>query len=95
MATGYIHFAINAKKKLIGDNFMDKTKISTLIQSIIDSDKDQYDFTDIVDLDNALTRRLHLGAIDSDFADAVDNYIRFFNRLDDEEQVPIGKREPI
>lgn len=74
---------------------MDKTKISTLIQSIIDSDKDQYDFTDIVDLDNALSRRLHLGAIDSDFADAVDNYIRFFNRLDDEEQVPIEKREPI
>lgn len=74
---------------------MEKAKISKLIGSLVESSKENYDFTDIVDLDNALSRRLHLGDIDTDVADAVDNYIRFFNRIDDEEEIPIDKREPI
>lgn len=74
---------------------MEKAKITELLKSLIEAEKTQYDFVDIVDLSNALNRGLHLGDIDNSIADSMDAYIRFFNRLDDEEKIPIEKREPI
>lgn len=74
---------------------MKKTKISELIKQLLDSKKDSYDFVDIIDLDNALNRHLHLGEIDTAVADSVDSYIRFWNRMDNEEEIPKEKREPI
>ena len=74
---------------------MKDIKISNLLDKLIESDKDQYDFSDIVDLDNALNRQLHIGEIDALVGDSVDSYIRFFNRQDDEDNIPIEEREPI
>ena len=74
---------------------MEKAKITELLKSLIEAEKTQYDFVDIVDLSNALNRGLHLGDIDNSIADSMDAYIRFFNRLDDEEKIPIEEREPI
>ena len=69
--------------------------INELIDSLITADKDSYDFTDIVDLHNGVNRHMHLGAIACDVADAVDNYIRFFNKQDEQNNIPIEKRKPI
>lgn len=74
---------------------MSKYTINELMDSLINSKKDNYDFTDMVDLHNGLNRHLHLGVIDNDVADAVDNYIRFFNQEDEENNIPVEKRQPI
>lgn len=74
---------------------MDKYNITNLINSLVESEKDNYDFTDIVDLHNGINRHMHLGVIDNDIADAIDNYIRFFNKQDEQENIPIRKRKPI
>lgn len=74
---------------------MEKTKISTLLTELVKAEKDQCDFVDIVDLDNALSRHLHLGDIDTTVADSFESYIKFFNRLDEEEGTPIEERDPI
>lgn len=74
---------------------MEKAKITDLLKSLIEAEKGEYDFVDVVDLSNALNRGLHLGDIDSSIADSMDAYIRFFNRLDEEEGTPIEEREPI
>ena len=74
---------------------MEDIKIKTLLESLMEAEKSQYDFVDTVDLSNALNRHLHLGDIDNSIADSMDSYIRFFNRFDDEEEVPIEEREPI
>ena len=66
-----------------------------LVDSLVHSKKEHYDFADVVDLSNALNRHLYIGDITSDVADAIDSYIRFFNRLDEEEQIPIEERQPI
>ena len=70
-------------------------KITELLKSLIEAEKTQYDFVDIVDLSNALNRGLHLGDIDNSIADSMDAYIRFFNRLDEEENILVEDREPI
>ena len=69
--------------------------INKLINSLIECDKENYDFTDIVDLHNGLNRHMHLGTIDNDIADAIDNYIRFFNAQDEQNNTPIEERKPI
>lgn len=74
---------------------MNKYNITNLINSLVESEKDNYDFTDIVDLHNGINRHMHLGVIDNDIADAIDNYIRFFNKQDEQENIPIEKRKPI
>ena len=74
---------------------MEKYNITNLINSLVESEKDNYDFTDIVDLHNGINRHMHLGVIDNDIADAIDNYIRFFNKQDEQENIPIEKRKPI
>ena len=74
---------------------MEKTKISTLLNELIKAEKTEYDFVDVVDLNNALNRHLHLGEIDTAIADSFESYIKFFNKLDDEENVPVEEREPI
>lgn len=74
---------------------MKDIKISELLNSLIESDKDHYDFGDITDLSNALNRQLHVGEIDSLVGDSIDSYIRFFNRQDEQDGIPVEERIPI
>lgn len=69
--------------------------IDTLVNSLVVSDKDNYDFTDIINLHNGINRCMHLGAIDNEIADVIDNYIRFFNTQDKQNNTPIEERKPI
>ena len=70
-------------------------KITDLLEGLIKADKDQYDFGDITDLSNALNRQLNVGEIDGNVGDAIDSYIRFFNRQDEQDGIPVEERVPI
>lgn len=70
-------------------------KITDLLEGLIKANKDQYDFGDIADLSNALNRQLNIGEIDGNVGDAIDSYIKFFNRQDEQDGIPIEKRIPI
>lgn len=74
---------------------MKNIKITDLINKLIESDKDQYDFGDITDLSSALNRQLNVGEIDGNVGDAIDSYIRFFNRQDEQDGIPVEERTPI
>ena len=74
---------------------MKDIKITDLVKSLIESDKDQYDFGDITDLSNALNRQLNVGEIDGNVGDAIDSYIKFFNRQDEQDGIPVEERVPI
>ena len=52
-------------------------------------------FEDIVNISSAFSRELYVGAIASDMADAINMLIRFWNRIDDEEGIPVEERIPI
>ena len=52
-------------------------------------------FTDAVELSNTLNRHIYLGDIDDAIGDSVDDLIRFWNRQDDEAEIPVENREPI
>lgn len=75
--------------------YMVDESIDTLVNSLVVSDKDNYDFTDIINLHNGINRCMHLGAIDNEIADVIDNYIRFFNTQDKQNNTPIEERKPI
>ena len=70
-------------------------KVTDLIDQIVTSAKNNYDFSDIVDLYSGLDRNLHLGNISNEIADAINSFIRFYNRQDEEENIPVEKRKPI
>lgn len=74
---------------------MRNIKITDLLEGLIKADKDQYDFGDITDLSNALNRQLNVGEIDGNVGDAIDSYIRFFNRQDEQDGIPVEERVPI
>lgn len=52
-------------------------------------------FGDVLHASNNLNRFLDIGDIDDEIGDAVDNIIRFWNRVDDEANIPREEREPI
>lgn len=52
-------------------------------------------FGDVLHSSNNLNRFLDIGDIDDEIGDAVDNIIRFWNRVDDEANLPREEREPI
>ena len=52
-------------------------------------------FGDVLHSSNNLSRFLDIGDIDDEIGDAVDNIIRFWNRVDDEANLPREEREPI
>lgn len=54
------------------------------------------EFDNVVDLSNNLDRNLFLGEeVEDQLAGGINTMIRFWNRLDDEANLPIEKRQPI
>lgn len=74
---------------------MAKIKNSELIEKYLKQTENFNNFDDIVNASSALSRELYIGEIVSDLADAIDALIRFWNKLDDEEDIPVEEREPI
>ena len=52
-------------------------------------------FEDIVSTNSQLKREIYIGVVDSDIAENMECLVRFWNMLDDEENIPVEEREPI
>lgn len=72
--------------KVNGKFFLDK---------ILNNKKSVYNFVDSMEMYNAFNRHLYIAEIDSCVGDDVSDYIRFYNLLDEEEEIPIEERDPI
>ena len=53
------------------------------------------DFNSVMELSTCMNREYYINDITPEIADSADAYIRFWNRVDDENQTPIELREPI
>lgn len=51
--------------------------------------------SDVVSLDNSLDRNLYVDDIERGIGASIESMIRFWNRKDEREKVPVEKREPI
>lgn len=70
--------------------------LENLIDVMTDNIKDDIkDFNDLVNLDGCLNREIYLGDITEGVGQTVDGYIRFWNRYDDIQNIPIDERQPI
>lgn len=67
------------------------------LEDLIDNVKtdEKKNFDDIVDLDADLHRNICIEEIYSGLGAEIDSKIRFWNRLDDKNEIAIGDREPI
>lgn len=57
--------------------------------------KDVKTFEDVVNLDGTLNREVYLGNIENGVGSSIEGYIRFWNKYDNDRNIPIEKREPI
>ena len=68
---------------------------NALLDKLMESSKVCESFDSILENVNACDRLIYLGEITPDVGDAVDNGIRFWNAVDDENRTPIEDRKPI
>lgn len=68
-----------------------------IIQRLIDKEDEKIkDFACALNLSNQLSREVTIAdVIDEETGDAVESIIRFWNKMDDEMNIPNNKREPI
>lgn len=67
-----------------------------MIDMLVNSGKEQYAFSDIVELSSCLNREISIPfELDEGVASATANVIRYWNRIDDEQNINITDREPI
>ena len=52
-------------------------------------------FSDAVEIANTMNRHIYLGDIDEGVGDSVDDLIRFWNKEDEDNNIPIEDRQPI
>ena len=87
-------------RKKLSDSYefdLDIDDLTDLIDKAVKQTKKgkSIDFEDIVDLHNALDRQLFIGDIVSGIGVSADNMIRFWNRYDEDKNIPIEERKPI
>ena len=62
---------------------------------VLQEDSSKIDFENILDYSNSLDRQLYIGDITEGVGIAVDTVIRFWNKYDEDHNVPITDRKPI
>ena len=73
-----------------------KMKEIDMIDALVNCSKEQYTFSDVIELSNSLNRELIIPfELDEGVAIAVASVVRYWNRIDTEEKIPVDKREPI
>lgn len=72
-----------------------KTVANDTLQALLDNKEEIKGFDQAFMTVDALSRRLYLGAISEEVGDSIDGFIRFWNQVDDENEVPVEEREPI
>ena len=71
-------------------------KIVDMVNSLKDNYKEVIkSFSSIIETNSYFRREIILGDIESDVGESVEAFIRFFNQLDEEENIPIEDRQPI
>lgn len=70
-------------------------KNSELIKKLLNQEEFLHGFDEVINTSSALSRELYLGDINSDAADGINMLIRFWNKLDDQDEVPVSERIPI
>lgn len=77
-------------------NKLDNIDIDDLADVLFDNVvEDIKDFSDLINLDSATNRELFLGEICDGVGQTIEGYIRFWNKYDDEQNIPIEERKPI
>lgn len=66
-----------------------------LIQSLLDSKKDDYSFEDIMQLSTLADREIHMPIEIADIASSINMAIRYWNRVDDQLNLSPENRKPI
>ena len=70
--------------------------LSDLIEVAAENVKEDIkEFEDIINLSSAINRNIVVGSIEDGVGVSVDGVIRYWNRYDDEHNIPVEEREPI
>lgn len=69
--------------------------ISTLINEVLNGPNWKKSFDSVLEIKSNLDRELFIGEIDSDTGDSINSYIQFFNKQDEEDNIPVEERKPI
>ena len=71
-------------------------ELDDIIDALTDNVKeDVKDFNDVINLDGALNREIFIGDVVAGLGQTVDAYIRFWNKKDNEQNIPVADRKPI
>lgn len=71
-------------------------KINELINALTNNYTEAIkSFANIIETNSYFKREIILGDIEPDTGEAIEAYIRFFNQLDDENNITVGDRQPI
>ncbi len=76
-------------------DILENKNISTLIEAVTNHTAWRKDFDAVLDLKANLDRELFVADIDETTGDSINSYIRFFNKQDEEDNLPIEERTPI
>lgn len=66
-----------------------------LIEDLLKAKKDDYTLEDIIHLSTVLDREVHMPIEIADIAGPMTMAIRYWNRVDDEQNIPVEERKPI
>lgn len=70
--------------------------LDDIVDCLCDNVKDDIkQFEDLINLDGAVCREIYIGDITTGTGSIVEGYIRFWNRWDNENEIPVKERKPI
>lgn len=75
---------------------MVKPTINELLKDLMENYKESVkSYEDVMSINSCFKREILLGDIDPDVGEAICHFIKFYNQLDNENNIPVEKREPI
>ena len=69
--------------------------LTELLESLIINRDEVKSFDVVIEQNSCWQRHLYLGDIDPTVGDSIENFIRFWNQVDDESNLPVEERKPI
>lgn len=67
-----------------------------ILKKLLNNDKEKVkDFVDVLSLATSLNRECEIADIEPQVGEAVETFIRFWNKVDNENNIPVEEREPI
>jgi ATP-dependent Clp protease protease subunit len=69
--------------------------LTDLLEILINNRDEIKNFDSVIEQNSCWKRHLYLGDIDATVGDSIENFIRFWNQMDDELNLPVEDRKPI